>query len=101
MTDQRDEAREIGMFVAGAAFGALVGAGVALLYAPQSGRRTRGKIRRRAEDLAERAEEQVEHAREDARRAAEDVRRSVEESGERISDRVRDGVEKGRRRMDR
>lgn len=86
------QTRDAGMFLAGAAVGALVGAGVALLYAPQSGRRTRGKIRRRAEDLAEQAEEKVERAREDARRTAEDVRRKAEESGERISQRVRDRV---------
>ncbi|HXB96834.1 MAG TPA: YtxH domain-containing protein [bacterium] len=35
--------------------GAVVGAGLALLYAPQSGRRTRQKLR----DLAEDAEDQV------------------------------------------
>lgn len=78
------QSKDVGMFLAGAAVGALVGAGVALLYAPQSGRRTRGKIRRTAEDLAEQAEEKVDHAREDARRAAEDVRRKAEESGEKI-----------------
>lgn len=100
MADDQD-AREIGMFVAGAAFGALVGAGVALMYAPRSGRRTRGKIRRSAEDLAERAEEKVDHAREDARRAARDVRQRAEESGERISERVKRGVEEGRSRMGR
>lgn len=86
---QDQQTREIGMFVAGAAVGAVVGAGVALLYAPHSGRRTRGKIRRTAEDIAERAEETVEHAREDARRTAEDVRRAAEESGERFTDRIR------------
>lgn len=78
------ETRDVGMFLAGAAVGALVGAGVALLYAPHSGRRTRGKIRRRAEDLAEQAEERVEDVREDARRTAEDVRRRAQESGERF-----------------
>lgn len=95
------QTREIGMFVAGAAVGALVGAGVALLYAPHSGRRTRGKIRRRAEDLAERAEEKADHVREDARRAAEDVRRAAEESGERLSESVERGVKDGRDRMGR
>lgn len=100
MSDDQD-VREIGMFVAGAAFGALVGAGVALMYAPQSGRRTRGRIRRGAEDLAERAEEKVDHVREDARRAARDVRKAAEESGERVSERVRRGVEEGRSRMGR
>lgn len=100
MAEDQD-AREIGMFVAGAAFGALVGAGVALMYAPQSGRRTRGKIRRSAEDLAERAEEKVDHVREDARRAARDVREKAGESGDRISERVKRGVEEGRRRAER
>lgn len=93
MSEDQD-AREIGMFVAGAAFGALVGAGVALMYAPQSGRRTRGKLRRGAEDLAERAEETVDGAREDARRAARDVRKAAEESGERVKRSVRDRRER-------
>lgn len=91
------ETRDVGMFLAGAAVGALVGAGVALLYAPHSGRRTRGKIRRKAEDLAEQAEEKVEDAREDARRTAEDVRRRAQESGERI----REGLEEKKSRMGR
>lgn len=98
-TSEESRARDAGLFLAGALVGGLVGAGVALLYAPHSGRRTRGKIRRRAEDLAEQAEEKVERAREDARRAAEDVRRAAERSGDRISEGVKRGVEEGRRRM--
>jgi gas vesicle protein len=50
--------------------GSLLGAGIALLYAPQSGRRTRQKLRDLGEeagdyasDLMERAEEGVEKAR--------------------------------------
>ena len=38
----------LGAFGAGIAIGALVGAGAALLYAPQSGRATRAVIRKRA-----------------------------------------------------
>ncbi|MBI4540633.1 MAG: YtxH domain-containing protein [Gemmatimonadetes bacterium] len=42
-------------FVTGLVLGAVIGAGAALLFAPQSGRRTRRIIRRRAEELAESA----------------------------------------------
>ena len=50
--------------------GAILGAGIALLYAPQSGRRTRQKLRDLgddagdyASDLQERAEESLEQAK--------------------------------------
>lgn len=46
-----DESARIFNFVTGLLLGAVVGAGVALLLAPQSGRRTRRRIRRAAEDL--------------------------------------------------
>ena len=46
---QRSGART---FVAGLLIGALVGAGVALLFAPQSGSDTRRRIRRRAKRIA-------------------------------------------------
>src|ERR1700712_1287850 len=41
----------VGMFAAGIAVGALLGAGVALLYAPQSGIETRLDVRRKARRL--------------------------------------------------
>jgi gas vesicle protein len=37
------------------AFGAAVGSCIAMLYAPQSGRRTRRKLLRRAEEMQDRA----------------------------------------------
>lgn len=75
-------------FAAGVALGGLIGAGTALLLAPQSGRRTRRKIRHAAEDLGDRAEETLEHAAEDARRYADEARRAAERSGERIKESV-------------
>lgn len=67
--DQQD----LTLFATGVTLGAVIGAGVALLLAPQSGRRTRGKIRRTAEDLSEHAEETVRHVAEDAKRTAREV----------------------------
>ena len=43
--------------------GGLVGAGVALLFAPKSGRETREKIKELAEDVKERAECYVDQAK--------------------------------------
>ncbi len=64
-------------FAAGFVLGATLGAGLALLFAPQSGRRTRRRIA---------------HAVEDARFSAED--RFDDLSGD-----VRDAVDRGRRRL--
>lgn len=69
--------QDLTVFAAGVTLGAVIGAGVALLFAPQSGRRTRGKIRRTAEDLSEQAEEKMRHAADDAKRAARDASRKV------------------------
>lgn len=96
MAGEFDE-RDLGAFLAGVAVGGLVGAGIALLYAPASGRRTRGKIRRAAEDLGEAAEEKVQYAVEDARRAAEDAKKAATEPGQKVAEGVRKGSEKLRR----
>ena len=44
-------------FVAGVLFGAFVGAGIAILFAPQRGDKTRGNLRRRIRALREDASE--------------------------------------------
>jgi gas vesicle protein len=80
-------------FFAGLAFGAGLGAAFALLLAPQSGRKTRRRIRRWGEDFTDRVTDTVEELGTDARRVASDARRAAERSGERVSDtvsRVRD-----------
>jgi gas vesicle protein len=50
MDYDRDEAQVLN-FISGLLLGAVIGAGVAMLTAPQSGRRTRRRIRRAAVDL--------------------------------------------------
>jgi hypothetical protein len=68
---ERERGGSIGSFV----LGALVGAGLALLFAPQSGEETQEEIRRRARRLREKAEDKLRSAQEqletrlDARRA--------------------------------
>ena len=63
-------------FTAGLLIGALVGAGVALLFAPQSGEETRHLIRRKARRIADEASdryEDVRHRVRAARRRAEEA----------------------------
>ncbi len=59
-------------FVTGLICGAAIGAGVALLMAPESGKRTRKKITRAAEDLRENATDRWEDI-------ADEVREKVDE----------------------
>jgi len=55
---ERDSGGGFGAFV----FGALVGAGVALLLAPQSGEETQAELKRRAEELKGSAEDRLKAA---------------------------------------
>jgi len=56
-------------FAAGLMLGALVGAGLALLLAPQTGAETRRTLARRARQLTSDARDRYEEARERVRRA--------------------------------
>jgi gas vesicle protein len=49
-------------FVAGVLFGAFLGAGFALLFAPERGEKTRGKLRRRMRSLQDEAREGIDRA---------------------------------------
>ena len=62
-------------FAAGLLIGALIGAGIALLVAPSSGRETRRLIARRARRLAADAGERYDDARHELRQAHERRRR--------------------------
>ncbi|MGD2068785.1 MAG: YtxH domain-containing protein [Gemmatimonadota bacterium] len=50
-----DHETQVFNFISGLVLGAVIGAGVALLTAPQSGRRTRRRIRRSANDIRDTA----------------------------------------------
>lgn len=83
-----DGDRESLNFLLGVAVGSVLGAAVALLLAPDSGRRVRKQLRRKAEDLGEAAGDRVQSAAKDVRQAAEDARKAAERSGDKLKDSV-------------
>jgi gas vesicle protein len=60
-------------FVAGMVCGALIGAGVALLMAPDSGKKTRKRLGRAADDLKESAADRWDEIADDVREKVEDA----------------------------
>jgi YtxH-like protein len=90
--------RHAAIFGAGVALGALLGAGAALLYAPQSGEETREMLGERAQRFGGRIGERIGDARGDLgwymRRGRRKVRRGAERgrwAGEDLADRIRRG----------
>jgi gas vesicle protein len=65
--EREGESGAVRTFVAGLLIGALVGAGMALLLAPQSGEETRRLLARRARRLADDARDRCSDARRRAR----------------------------------
>lgn len=68
-----------GEFFAGLVIGALVGAGIALIMAPQSGEETRAQIRDASIELKDRADTTIAEARAKAEAITADARRRAEE----------------------
>jgi len=60
-------------FLSGVILGAVLGAGIALLTAPQSGRRTRKRIRRVAGDVREGASDRLEDFADDVKSRVDDA----------------------------
>ncbi len=60
-------------FVSGLILGAVLGAGIALLTAPDSGHRTRRRIRRVATDAKDSAGDQLDDFAEDVKRRVDDA----------------------------
>lgn len=73
------------MFLAGL----VIGAGVALLFAPQSGKKTRREIVRRAEDTREYLEETGEDLIAKGRELIEQARTAADERLKAVSEKIR------------
>lgn len=81
------------------AVGGMIGAGVALLMAPQSGQETRDQIRNKSLELKDRAVETAEDTRERAARALNDVTQQTKEKVSSISKRGQEMVDEQKRRL--
>jgi ElaB/YqjD/DUF883 family membrane-anchored ribosome-binding protein len=80
-------------FAMGVVFGALLGAGIALLYAPDRGEKTRKQLRRRLQRLREEAEVGLDKAGDRTRKEVERSRRRLEAGLDRAADRAREILE--------
>jgi len=75
----RDGGQSILSFLVGLVVGGLIGAAVALLYAPQSGEETREAIRTKSIELRDQATEQAAQLREAAMQRIETLQGEVSE----------------------
>lgn len=69
--------------------GAILGAGIALLYAPQSGRRTRQKLKDLGDDAEEYAREALERAEEGVERAKAEAQKWMQKGQDFVDDKKR------------
>ena len=73
-----ENSNQVGTIVAAFAVGALVGAGIALLYAPQSGRETRDLLAKKTRELKEKAGDTLADAKEMFRGKKDQILAAVE-----------------------
>ena len=92
-----DHENDFGAFLAGLLLGGLVGAGVALFLAPQSGEETREMIRERGIELKSRAEEAAGGLRTRAEGAIREGRQGVEDAASGLRTRAEGAIREGRR----
>ena len=68
-----DHETQVLNFLSGLVLGAVIGAGIAILTAPESGRRTRRRIRRVAGDVRETASDRWEELADDVKGRVDDA----------------------------
>lgn len=86
-------------FLAGLLLGALAGAAMMLLLAPQSGKKTRREIRRKGRDLRQQTTDAIEDGVSEARTRAQDVKTNIHERSEALQQRGQDAVDDGKDRF--
>lgn len=81
-------AKNCGSFLAGVIFGAAVGAGLALLYAPTTGREARKILKKKAEE----AKKKVKEARDELLEGIEELKEKAQEEANELQRRTRKAV---------
>lgn len=90
--NQSTEAPSAPGFAAGLVLGAILGAGLALLFAPDRGDRTRRRLTRRLRQLRENAGKGIDHAGGRTRRELLRRRRQIEAQLDRVARRAKDAL---------
>ncbi len=85
---QERETNIISVFAA-FAIGGLIGAGIALLMAPQSGKKTRQKILSKSQEIRDRAMESAGDTRDMAGKALDNINKSTRDQANRLAKRGR------------
>jgi gas vesicle protein len=80
-------------FAAGLLLGVVLGAGVALLFAPDRGQKTRGRLRQRMRSLGEDAREGIERAGSRTRKELLRRQRRLRAELKRVSERANDALD--------
>lgn len=76
----QDRSRQALSFISGLLLGAVIGAGVAYLTAPESGRRTRKRLKRAAVGLRDSTSERLEELADEVKGKVDEVIRSARKS---------------------
>lgn len=87
------------VFFAGLLLGGLIGAGVMLLLAPQSGKKTRKQILRKSRDLRVQTTDAIEDGVAQVQAKAHQVSTSIHEQAEALQQHGRDVLDEGKERF--
>jgi gas vesicle protein len=88
-----DSSRGPAGFTAGLLLGVILGAAIALLFAPEQGEKTRGRLRRRVRSLGEDAREGIDRAGSRTRKELRRRKRQLREELERVRERAKDALD--------
>ena len=80
-------------FTAGILLGVIIGASIALLFAPERGEKTRGRLRRRVRSLGDEAREGLDRAGNRTRKELLRRKRRLRDELERVRERARDALD--------
>ena len=96
----RERDTQILSVISALVIGGIIGAGITLLVAPQSGEETRDLLRNKSMEIRDKAVETASDTRERASKALNDVAQQTKDRVSFISKRSQDVIEEGKQRID-